>query len=153
MPAAPELAFAFEARADLAAPLEIGPTPSGERRIIPITGGDFEGPGIKGRVLPGGADWQTIREDGFTDVHARYTLETDGGALIGVVSRGMRHGPAGVMRRLRAGESVDPSEYYFRTTVTFECAAPELAWLTRAIFIATGERYANRAVIRYWRLL
>jgi hypothetical protein len=45
----------------------------GERRVIPITGGSFEGPNIKGAVLPGVADWQLVRPDGDLELYARYT--------------------------------------------------------------------------------
>src|SRR5690606_24229681 len=76
-PQPPGLEFAFEVRAEVADPTVVGQMPNGLRRIIDITGGTFEGPRIKGRVVPGGADWQIIREDGFTEVDARYTLETE----------------------------------------------------------------------------
>ena len=82
---APELKFAFEACVDLGTPLEIGFLPSGsERRVIPILGGTFEGPSIRGRVLPGGADWQLVHANGSAELDARYTLQTDTGALISV---------------------------------------------------------------------
>src|SRR5215210_133884 len=128
MPSPPELAFAFEAHVAIGPPLEVGPTVHGHRRIIPITGGHIAGPGISGRVVPGGADWQVQRADGITEIHARYTLETDDGALISVVNRGIRHAPAEVQARLNAGEAVDPSRVYFRTVPTFETAAPAYAW-------------------------
>src|SRR3954471_574122 len=93
--------------------LKFGVTPYGERRIINILGGRVEGPKLKGRILPGGADTQLIRADGAADIEAHYTIEADGGALILVESRGLRHGPAEVMARLARGDSVDPSLYYF----------------------------------------
>jgi hypothetical protein len=154
-PQPPQLEFAFELHAEVADPLVIGELPSGQtRRIIDILGGTFEGPSLKGRIRPGGADWQLIRrEDGFTDVDARYTLETDTGALIYVTNIGIRHASPEVMRRLNAGEEVNQSEIYFRAVPKFETAAPELEWLMRSIFVATGERYPNGVVIRFWRVL
>jgi hypothetical protein len=80
-------------------------------------------------------------------------LKTDSGDLIYVSNVGIRHAPPDVIRRLNAGESVDQSRIYFRTVPKFETAAPELQWLTRSIFIATGERYPNGVLIRYWRVL
>ena len=151
-PPAPKLEFAFEVRAEVADPTVVGQVPSGLRRIIDITGGTFEGPGIKGKLLPGGADWQLIREDGFTIIDARYTLQTDGGDLIYVSNIGMRHASPEVMRRLNAGETVDQADIYFRAVPAFETAAPELEWLMRSIFVATGERYPNGVIIRFWRL-
>jgi len=150
---APRLEFAFEVRAEVADPTVVGQLPTGLRRIVDIAGGTFEGPGLKGRVLPGGADWQLIRTDGFTEVDARYTLQTDEGHLIYVSNIGIRHAAPEIMRRLNAGEIVDQSSIYFRAVPRFETAAPELEWLMRSIFVSTGERYPNGVIIRFWRLL
>lgn len=152
-PSPPQLEFAFEVRAEVAAPTVVGTLPTGTRRIIDILGGTFEGPKLKGKLLPGGADWQLIRADGFTDIDARYTLETDDGHLIYVSNIGIRHAPPEVMQRLNAGETVDPALIYFRAVPKFETAAPELEWLMRSIFVATGERYPNGVIIRFWRVL
>jgi hypothetical protein len=152
-PAAPKLEFAFEVRAEVANPTVVGETPNGTRRIINILGGTFEGPKIKGKVLAGGADWQLIRKDGFTELDARYTLQTDSGRLIYVSNIGMRHAAPEVMKRLNSGERVNPDEVYFRAVPKFETAAPELEWLTRSIFIATGERSPNSVLIRFFRVL
>lgn len=152
-PAPPGLQFAFEARVDLSTVQEIGKTASGERRVIPIVGGTFEGPGIKGRVLNGGADWQIVRADGFAELDARYTLETDSGALIYVSNQGMRHGSPEVLAKLRAGETVDPTTYYFRATPKFETSAAELQWLSKSIFVCTGARLANQVILKFWRVL
>jgi hypothetical protein len=153
-PAPPALEFAFEVRAEVADPLVIGELPEGTRRIVDIVGGTISGPGITGKLRPGGADWQLIRrDDGFTVVDARYTIETDSGALIYVQNKGIRHAPPEVMRRLNAGETVDQSAIYFRCVPTFETGDPALAWLMRSIFVCTGERYPNGVVIRFFRLL
>lgn len=150
----PKLEFAFEVRAQVADPLVVGELPNGTRRIIDILGGTVEGPGISGKILPGGADWQLIRrEDGFTDIDARYTIETDSGSLIYVSNIGIRHAPPEVMKRLNAGETVDQSEIYFRAIPKFETGDPDLEWLMRSIFISTGERYPNGVIIRFWRVL
>jgi hypothetical protein len=152
-PTPPTLEFAFEVRAEVASPTVVGEVPNGTRRIIDILGGTFEGPTLKGSVRPGGADWQIIRADGFTEVDARYTLETEAGDLIYVSNLGIRHAPPDVIRRLNAGELVDQAQIYFRSVPKFETAAPELQWLMRSIFIATGERYPNGVVIKFWRVL
>lgn len=152
IPDPPQLEFAFEVRAQVADPTVVGELPQGVRRIIDILGGTFEGPNLRGTLLPGGADWQLIQDDGFTDIDARYTLETDSGDLIYVSNVGMRHAAPDVMRRLNAGETVDQSEIYFRAVPKFETAAEDLQWLMRSIFIATGERYPNGVIIRFWRV-
>jgi hypothetical protein len=132
----PGTTFAFELRAQVGAPMDLGHVPSGRRRIVAILGGTVEGPEVKGRVLPGGADWQIVRDDGFTELDARYTIETGEGQLIYVQNRGIR----------------DPSLVYFRSVPWFETSAAELQWLTRSIFIGSGERYPSEVVIRFWRL-
>ena len=130
----------LRAEITLAAPQELGDTPLGRRRIIGITGGKFSGERLAGRVLPGGADWQVMRSDGVADLDARYTLETNDGALIYVRNRGYRHGPADVIRKLAAGEPVDPALYYMRTSPRFETGDARYAWLNRIICVATGAR-------------
>ena len=148
----PELIPVLEARAQVGPPLDVGPLSQGRRRIIPILGGTFEGSGIRGRILPGGADWQIVRADGVAELDTRYTLETDDGKLIYVQNAGIRHASPEVTARLMQGEPVDPSLVYFRTVPKFETSAPELAWLMRSIFVGTGERYPAVVLIRFWKL-
>jgi hypothetical protein len=151
-PPRPGLTFAFEIRAQVGTPLEMGDVPRGRRRIIQILGGTFSGPGMRGRILPGGADWQIVRADGFTELDTRYTLETDKGELIYVQNVGVRHAPPEVMKKLLAGETVDSSLVYFRTVPTFETSAPALQGLARSVFIGIGERYPSEVVVRFWRV-
>ena len=132
----------LRAEITLAPAQELGDTPQGRRRIINITGGSFTGERLSGRVLPGGADWQVIRTDGVADLDARYTLETNDGALIYVRNHGLRHGPPEVLKQVMAGEAVDPSRYYMRTTPTFETGDARYTWLNRIICVATGARRA-----------
>jgi hypothetical protein len=151
-PPRPGLTFAFEIRAQVGTPLEMGQVPQGRRRIIQILGGTFSGPGIKGKILPGGADWQIVRADGFTELDTRYTLETDKGELIYVQNKGVRSAAPDVMKKLLAGETVDPSLVYFRTVPIFETSAPALQQLARSIYIGIGERYPSEVVVRFGRV-
>lgn len=143
-----DLEFFFEVQARVNAAIELGETPLGRRRIIPIESGIVSGPRLSGVVIPGGADWQLIRPDGVAEIEARYTLRTDDGVLISVINRGLRHGPPEVMRRLIAGEEVPPDQYYFRTTPTFEVAVGPHDWLNRTVFVGTGARYPSQVRIR-----
>jgi hypothetical protein len=142
----------FRAEITLAPPQELGETPHGRRRIIPITGGRVSGERVSGRVLPGGADWQVIRADGVAELDARYTIETADGALIYVANRGVRHGPAEVIRKLAAGEPVDPALYYMRTTPWFETGDTRYAWLNRMVCIATGARRAAAVELEVYEI-
>jgi len=146
--------FLLEVKAPVAPAREIGDTPYGRRRVIPITGGTFEGPRLKGRVVPGGADWQVVRRDGVFEIMALYELETDDGVLIHVTSRGIRHGPPEVIERLARGEDdVDPSLYYFRTHVTLEAPSGPYDWLNHSVYVAAGARYGWGVQLRFYRVL
>jgi len=121
--------------------LDVGSVPSGTRRTAPLDGGTFEGPRLRGTVLPGGsADWLLLRSDGVLELDLRATLQTDDGALISMKSSGLRHGPPEVIAALGRGETVDPSTYYFRTTVRFETAHPQYLFLNTRIAVAMGDR-------------
>src|SRR3984957_2578518 len=118
----------------------VGVGPHGTRITAPITDGHFEGPRLRGRVLPGGGDWTLLRVDGVLELDLRVTLETDDGALIHMTSFGLRHGPAEVIAALARGERVDPSTYYFRTLPRFETGHPKYEFLNRLISVASGDR-------------
>ena len=135
---------------EVGAPTSIGETPNGVRRYVPILGGSFAGDAACGQVLPGGGDWILQRSDGVTLIDARYSIETDSGAVIYIQDKGYRHGPAEVMAELARGGSVSPDQFYFRTTAQLECAAPELSWINRTLFIGTGMRAANQVMVDFY---
>ena len=145
-PVAPSLELIARFRATLAQPLELGQTPWGRRRVIAVTGGEFDGPLLTGKVLPGGADWQVVHEDGTATIDTRYTLECHDGALISVATRGCRHGPLEVLGRIASGEPVDPSEYYFRVAIQYETSAPQYEWLNWIVAVASALRLSDQVV-------
>ncbi len=150
----PGLEFVYEAGGELEAPRQIGQTYDGTRRIIPImSGGYVKGPQINGQLMGNSADWQLTRADGVTVADALYAIETDDGTLIQIRNRGLRHGPPEVMARLVAGETVDPSEYYFRTVPEFIAPVGKYDWMNRSIFICTGARYASSIKMWVWRVM
>ncbi len=149
----PGLEFVFEAKGRLAQPLIIGETHEGMRRIIPILEGTFDGPHIRGTIVPdGAADWQFTRRDGVTQAEATYALRTDDDVLIQVYNFGLRHGPDEVMQRLKAGEDVNPAEYYFRTALRMIAPAGGYDWLNRYIFISTGARFHEGIHLQVYRV-
>ena len=143
----------FNAEIPVEATVNLGPSPLGELRFVPILPGPFEGPRIKGEILPGGIDWQLVRTDRVTEIEARYTLKTDDGVLIRVINKGFRHGPVEVMQRLAKGEPVDPGEYYFRAAPIFAAPSGRYEWLNRSLFISSGERYPGKVVLRVFQVL
>ncbi len=145
----PTLEFIFAAEAKLAAPIQLGGTYEGQRRIIQILEGSFAGPNIKGTFVPAGAaDWQYTRGDGVTQAEATYAIQTDDSVVIQIQNFGLRHGPDAVIKRLTAGEVVDPAEYYFRSNPRFKAPEGKYAWLNRSIFVASGARYHES--IKLW---
>ncbi len=152
MQAIPSLRPAFDVEAVVAPPIEVGDTPLGARRMIPILRGRVSGARLSGRLLEGGVDYQLIRADGLAEIHARYIIETDSGARVYVENTGIRQGPPEAMARLRRGEAVDPATIYFRTVPRFETAAPELAWLQRSIFVCAGARFPERVELRIFEV-
>jgi hypothetical protein len=122
------------------APVEaIGAVALGRRAVFPITGGEFEGPKLRGKVLPGGGDWTLLRPDGVLELDLRITLQTDDGALIYMTFTGLRHGPADVIAAIGRGEPVDPAKYYFRTAPRFETASEKYGFLNRLLAVGVGE--------------
>lgn len=123
----PRLEFAFEEIVTLGQAIPVGETPRGTRNIIPITGGTFEGPGLKGTIIPGGWDWQLTRDDGCTEIVADYMIRTDDGVVINVINSGVLCAP-------REGSTSAP-----RTQPRFEAPVGKYDWLNRSAFIGTLE--------------
>jgi hypothetical protein len=149
-PVTPRLERLCRATVEIAAPLVVGDTPLGLRRVIPITGGRVEGPRLAGEILPGGADWQFVRSAGAAELEARYTVRTADGALVYVRNIGLRCGPPEALARLGRGEPVDPAAYYFRTSPRFETGAPAYAWLNDVIAVGSAVRRADAVVLDFY---
>jgi hypothetical protein len=143
----------FRVHCEVADILDLGAAPFGHRRVVNLLGGTVSGRKLSGRILPGGTDWQIMAADGALDVHARYTVESDAGALVQVDSRGMRHGAPEVLARLARGEDVDPALYYFRTVMRFETAHRSALWLNRILAIAKGAREKNAVKLDVYEVL
>jgi hypothetical protein len=147
LPVPPGLSFLAELSVTVGEPIDVGPTPEGHRRLIPITGGTVRGPALNGRVLPGGADYQLLRGPTLTELDARYVLETDAGHRIFVHNTALRHGSSRDIELLNSGAAVDPSKIYFRCWPRLTTAAPELDWLNTRLTLGTGVREPGRVVI------
>ncbi len=146
----PALTYAFTVTVQLAAPIELGNIEGVQKRLVPITGGRVSGPRLEGTVLPGGGDWQSVLPDGMTRVFARYTLKAADGTHISVANRGIRRGPAEILKRMAAGEQVDRDAYYFRTAPQFDVGAGPYRWLAETIFICSAARLPDQALIDFY---
>lgn len=132
----------FILSAVLAPPRSLSGTPCGDRKIVAVIGGTVTGERVSGQILPGGSDWALARADGVLMLNVRLLIETHDAALISCEYAGMRHGPDAVMKRLAAGDLVDPAEMYFRIAPRFETADSRYSWLNRILAIGVGERLA-----------
>ena len=141
-----ETRYVFTITARIGEVTSAGEIGIGVRRIIPIIGGEVKG-AVTGKVLPFGADFQTIRPNELIDLEAKYAFETDDGAVVYVENRGIRFGPVELLQKLKRGEPVDPKLIYFRTVPKFETGAENYRWLMQHIFVASAARHADRVVI------
>jgi hypothetical protein len=126
----------------------LGSVPHGTRSIVPVTGGNFEGPRLRGKVIPGGADWLLLRSDDVLELDLRITLETDDHALIHMTFQGLRYGAPEVFAAIGRGEAVDPASYYFRTLPRFETSSERYSFLNRTMTVGVGETRPGAAVHR-----
>lgn len=128
-----------------------GVTRAGHRRVIPILGGRLSH-GVDAEILPGGADWQVVHDDGVLEIDTRYTARTADGALLHLRTRGIRSGPPDVLEALLRGAPVAASDYYFRIVVSIETSTPELRPLQDSLIIAAAARGAGRVVYDAYRV-
>jgi len=126
-PKAPQLHFVFEEQVTLASDIPVGETPIGKRNIVPITGGTFEGPGLRGKIMPGGWDWQLTHPSGCFDLRADYMIQTDDGVIIHVINQGMV-----------CPNSAGKRDALF-TVPTFEAPKGKYDWLNGGVYVGTVE--------------
>ena len=145
--------YVFSLKIQIGVPIVAGDFGHGIRRIIPILGGTVIGDGVNGTIYPCGADFQTIRPDGFTEVEAKYAFELDDGAVIYIENVGVRFGPKHLLDRIAQGEIVDPDLIYFRSVPRFETGAPKYRWLMEHLFIGVGARHPDRVEIQVHQVM
>ena len=151
---APQLEHVCDLAVTIAAPIDVGLTPAGLRRMIPITGGTVTGPRLNGKVMAGGADFQLILHGG-TQAHldARYVIELDDGSRVFVQNTALRVASLENSQRIMNGQPVDPSAVYFRCQPKLEATRPEWAWLSESQFIGTGRRAPDGVFLSFYRVL
>ena len=128
-----------------------GLTRAGHRRVIPILGGRLSD-GVEAELLPGGADWQVVHDDGVLEIDTRYSARTADGGLLHLRTRGVRSGPPEVLEALLRGAPVAASDYYFRIVVTVETSVPALRHLQDSLIVAAAARSADRVVYDAYRV-
>jgi hypothetical protein len=150
---APRLEHLCDLAVTIAAPVEVGQTPAGLRRMIPITGGTVKGARVNGKVLAGGADFQLILNGG-TQAHldARYVMELDDGSRVFVQNTALRVASLENSQRIMNGQPVNPDEVYFRCQPKLEATTPEWAWLSESQFIGSGRRAPDGVFLSFYRV-
>ncbi len=145
--------YVFSLAIKVGAPIVAGDHGHGIRRVIPILGGEVFGDGIKGTIFPVGADFQTIRSNGFTELEAKYAFELDDGAIVYIENIGIRFGRKELLDRIAKGETVDPALIYFRSVPKFETGSEKYRWLMENLFIGVGARHPDRVEIAVHQVL
>jgi hypothetical protein len=133
---------------------ELGDTPTGQRRVFPVSGGWFAGDRLRGEILPhSGSDLLLVRADGSAEQDVRLVLRTDDGALVLMTYRGRRHASADVNARIARGERVAPADYYLRTAPFFETSSSPYAWLNKIVSVGVGERLPDGVTYDLFEIL
>lgn len=145
--------YVFSLSIMVGTPIVAGDLGYGIRRVIPVLGGSVQGEGIKGTIHSGGADFQVIRPDGFTELEAKYAFELDDGAVVYIENIGVRFGPKDALDRIARGEAVDPALIYFRSVPKFETGHPRYRWLMQNLFIGVGARHPDRVELAVHQVL
>lgn len=140
-------------RATLKQPVEVGAGPLGARAIYDVTGGEFEGPRLRGKILPSGGDWLLLDGDGVGRLDVRATFETDDGARIYVQYYGVVVLDEELQARVAAGEETDFGDTYFAIQPRFETGDPRYAWLNRVVAVAEGRALPNAVEYRVFEIV
>ena len=143
---APELEFALQLKVTLGETFSIENTQHGRRTVIPITGGTFEGPLLKGTIINGGADYQIANAQGRTELEAIYCIKTDDGVYIHVRNRGIIS---------NAPDANGQPSFYFKAAPQFEAPADsKYGWLNNALFVCAPDFSANfkGIVLNVWKV-
>ena len=143
----------FEVVGEVEEPIHIGQTPRGYRVITPLVGGTVKGPKINGEALAIGADWMLIRPDGYGELDVRSTIKTDDGETIYSYYKGLLKIDMEIMARIQNNEEVDPSEYYFRTTPTFETGSEKYGWLNQIVSVGVGKLGNKKVCYKTYHIL
>ena len=152
----PAFEYCFELRCQVDDAVQLGgPTPGEGLHFARVSGGTFDGPKLRGRILDSGGDWWNGR--GLTVMlDARYVIEAEvgsGTAGVEVVNRGVWRTDEATWERIIAGEAVDERDLYYRTAFQFQTDHPELQWLTESQFVGYARAEPGFVIIRVFRLV
>ena len=139
--------FSYSAMLEMP-PEVIGPLPEGLRVNVYVTGGEVEGPKLRGKLRPVGADWLTVRTDGVLVLDVRATIESHDGALIYVTYNGVLDMGEDGYQKFLNGE-LPPSGTPIRTSPRCQTSHPDYVWLNRCLCVGIGQSFLERGEVRY----
>jgi len=148
----PRFQHLYDMTVQLEPPQMIGQTPQGSRQIFYVRSGTFEGPRLKGELLPGGGDWFLLRPDNVGELDVRATLKTHDGALIYATYRGIFSASQEAWAKLYGGEPLDRDQYYFYTAPIFQTSATDYLWLNRILAVGVGSAVPGGVSYRVFAL-
>src|SRR5690348_15541032 len=123
----PELVYEFTYRAQIQAPVDVGPGPFGHRMTFAVTEGEVEGARLSGPILPGGGEWFLAGAYGFGRADVRFQMTTHDGANIYFQYFGVLELNEVTMGAIAAGAPTDFEDHYFRTNPRLETGDPRYA--------------------------
>ena len=110
------------------------------RLVVPVTGGTFEGPRLKGTVISPGGDWIVERTDGSRILDVRLLFKTDDAQTIYVSWRGISFTlPSGML--------------FARIVPVFETGASKYAWLNNVISVGVYRPVPGKVAFRVYQVL
>ena len=143
----------FSIEIEVAVPILIGQDDIvGRRQLIPIISGELKGENMSGTILPGGIDSQIIRPNGICELSARYGIRLNDGETIYIENNGIRTVPEEYVEKVKKGDFIDPSLYYFKTTPKFEIYSPKYKWLTTNLFICNAKRLPTKVLLTFYKI-
>ncbi|KAK3670488.1 hypothetical protein LTR78_009592 [Recurvomyces mirabilis] len=152
----PSLQFLFHLECDMETFRHIGEGPYGDRSTVIFKGGRFEGPKLRGEILPGGGDWEIVRNHGdqqTAHLNTRYNLVTHDGATIYLQTTGTRTGSRSVLEKLGNDTSIDPDQFKMRLHLTMETGDERYNWINSGVFIASSGRNGDQVIYDAYELL
>ncbi len=145
--------FLLTYRAELKAPVEVGSVPYGNRLFFEITGGTFEGPRLRGKILPGGGDWLLLDAQGVARLDVRGVFATDDGARIYVQYPGVIVFNEKTQAALAGGSATQYGDTHWVTQPRFETGDPRYAWLNTLVAVGEGHAVPNAVEYRVYECL
>lgn len=148
----PTLKHAFKLELEFEDPLDI-PSVSGERGFFKIASSRVSGDRINGEIADDGGDWIVFRPDGIVEFDSRMMIKTDDDVLIYLRSRGVLRASPEQLKAFQAGEGLDGADGYYRVTPYFDAPIGKYDWLTKSVFVGSGNFSGKSSSLEVFEVL